>query len=105
MDNLFGAAAIPTPDTPLLQNDEAKATEIRAADDAAAVIAGLVSHGAPPQLVIQAGQQPLYTPPPMATLDTLNAMKPSPGAFTEASHERPGPMRRLLRLLMPMRDL
>lgn len=106
MDNLFGAAAIPTPDTPLLLNDEAKATEIRAADDAIAIIiGGLASSDTPPHLVVTAGQQPLYTPPPAVTLETLNAMAPLPGAVTEASHERPGPVRRLLRFLMPTRGL
>lgn len=104
MDNLFGAMAMPTPDTPLLHNDEAKATEIRAADDAAAAIVGLASDGAPPQLVIQGGPT-LYVPPQRAGLDTLNAIKPLPGGFVEAGHQRVGPVRRLLRRLMPMRDV
>ncbi|MDB5469929.1 MAG: hypothetical protein JWR84_1489 [Caulobacter sp.] len=104
MDNLFGAAAMPTPDTPLLHNDEARPTEIRAADDAA-IAAALASYGSPPQLILQAGKQPLYTPPPVAALDTLNAMKQPDGAFTDDSHVRPGPVRRLLRFLMPLRDL
>lgn len=104
MDNLFGAMAMPTPDMPLLQNDEAKATEIRAVDDAAAAIVGLTSDGAPPQLVIQ-GVQPLYVPPQRVGLDTLNAINPLPGGFGEAGHERNGPVRRLLRRLMPTRDV
>lgn len=99
MDNLFGAAAMPTPDTPLLHNDEAKPTEIRAADDAASVTAALASAGAPPPLVVKADQPSPYLPPPVIGLDAINAPKQAGGAFTEVSHVRPGPVRRLLGLL------